>query len=347
MRAATLALWLTLAGCAAPPQFAFLAPEESARVWPRRDLTGEVPRYRLVGELIGEPNFKRGEAGALKRALRWLAGADERDQPTVLQRPQSGMVDARGRVIVTDVSRAALLVFDLAAGRLDVWSAAGGDERFLAPIAVAAGRDGETLVTDAELARVVRLDADGRPLGAIGAGVLKRPTGIARDAARGEIYVADTHAHDIKVFADDGRLLRTLGRHGALAGEFNFPTHLAFANDELHVADAMNARVQVLDRAGQPWRTFGTRGLYVGNFVHPKGLAVDGDGNVYVVESFYDHLLVFDRDGRFLMAIGGTGKGVGQFYLPAGVWTDANNRVYVADMFNGRVVVFQFLGGDP
>ena len=75
----------------------------------------------------------------------------------------------------------------------------------------------------------------------------------------------------------------------------------------------------------------------------PKGVAVGADGRVYVVESYYDHLLVFDPEGRFLMPIGGTGTDEGQFYLPAGVWTDSTGRVYVADMFNGRVAVFKEL----
>ena len=69
------------------------------------------------------------------------------------------------------------------------------------------------------------------------------------------------------------------------------------------------------------------------------------DGNIYVVEGYYDHLLVYDAQGRFLLPIGGTGKAPGQFYLPAGAWTDGRDRIFVADMFNGRVSVFQYLGG--
>jgi hypothetical protein len=66
---------------------------------------------------------------------------------------------------------------------------------------------------------------------------------------------------------------------------------------------------------------------------------------VYVVESYYDHMLIYNGDGQFLMPLGGTGSGTGRFFLPAGVWTDDRSRVFVADMFNGRVVVFSFMGG--
>jgi DNA-binding beta-propeller fold protein YncE len=92
-------------------------------------------------------------------------------------------------------------------------------------------------------------------------------------------------------------------------------------------------------------RKFGAPGLYVGNLVRPKGVAVDNEGHVYVIESYFDHLLVFSRSGEYLLPIGGTGQETGRFFLPAGVWVDARNRVFVADMFNGRVMVFQFLGG--
>jgi DNA-binding beta-propeller fold protein YncE len=321
--------------------------EGELRVWPAPQ-TEELARYRYVGELTGEANVRpaSGNGASAVGVLRWLVGLDERNpDPVVLQRPQSGMVDERGRVLVTDVSRKSVFVFDEAGGTLDLWEDAAPNLRFEAPIGIAAGKGGEILVTDAELARVFRLDAAGKPLGAFGEGVLRRPTGIARDAARGLVYVADTHAHDVKVFDDAGALVGALGQRGDRLGEFNFPTHLAFARGTLYVTDVLNSRVQGLAATGEARSRFGERGLFVGNLVRPKGVATDDEGNIYVVESLYDTLVVFNREGRLLLSIGGTGKDVGKFFLPAGVWVDTRNRVFVADMFNGRVVVFQFLGG--
>jgi DNA-binding beta-propeller fold protein YncE len=347
--AAAWALASLLGGCSTEPLvLRYDTNGSDGRVWPAPQ-TQEVPRYRYVGQLTGEGNFTRAEAGnggTFKRALRWLVGLSDREpNPLVLQRPQSGTVDAQGRVLVTDVSRAAVFVFDEAAGRLDVWERASASQRFVAPIGVIAGRDGEVLVSDAELHVVVRLDAQGQPVGTLGEGLLKRPTGLARDARSGRVFVADTYEHDVKVFDDDGRLIDRWGHRGDAAGDLNFPTHLAWSNDRLFVTDAINARVQVFDGVGQPLHQLGQRGLYVGNLVRPKGVASDDEGNVYVVESMHDTLLVFDLQGRLLLSIGGTGSDVGKFYLPAGVWVDARNRIYVADMFNGRIVVFQFLGG--
>jgi DNA-binding beta-propeller fold protein YncE len=169
---------------------------------------------------------------------------------------------------------------------------------------------------------------------------------VAYDPRTRSLLVVDTYAHDVKVFTPDGRLARTFGRRGEAPGEFNYPTHAVVHGDELIVSDTMNARVQVLGIDDGAWhRTIGERGLYVGNMVRPKGVAVDSEGNTYVVESYYDHLLVYDPAGRFLMGLGSVGRGVGNFYLPSGVWTDVRNRVYVGDMFNGRVVVLQYIEG--
>jgi DNA-binding beta-propeller fold protein YncE len=352
--AAVLALGVLVAACAAPaPRVLHFgmedAPEGRRLMWPAAP---EVPRFMFAGQLLGESNFVRtpaeaeGVGGLLRRIAALVVGEQP---PTVLQRPQSGTVDAAGRILVTDASRQAVFVFDPVAGELQVWDKAEGLANFVTPIGIATGADGQILVADAQLGIVARLDSRGNPGRAIGRGVLKRPTGLAYDAVHKRIFVADTHLHDIKVFDDDGQLLKVIGRQGDAAGEFNFPTFLAFARNELYVADTMNSRIQVFADGGDRWRTsFGRRGLFVGNLVRPKGITVDSDGNIYVVESYHDHLLVFNRDGDFLMAIGGLGQETGRFYLPAGAWADSHNRVFVADMFNGRVVVFQYLetGGD-
>ena len=317
--------------------------------------SGETPRYAYAGELYGEENFRRAKRTNTSLgqyfvdAFQWLVGLYEGGKiPITLQRPQSGVVDLVGqRILVTDTSRQAVYVFDQKEGRLDVWENATSVDHFAGPSGIALGAAGEVYVADAELGYVAWLDQEGVSLGVIGKGVLKRPIGLAFDGVTKQLYVADVHAHDVKVFNAEGQLLRTLGQRGEAPGEFNFPTYLALAQGELYVTDTMNARVQVVDAlTGQSKRIIGERGLNMGNLVRPKGVAVDTDGNVYVVESYHDYLLVYNRNGDLLLPIGGTGSGIGQFYLPTSVWTDASNRIFVADMFNGRVAIFQFLGGN-
>lgn len=325
------------------------SPETKRLTWPP-SADAEVPRFIFAGELTGEENFrapqeKRTGASAF---LHWLAGLfDMEEKLVVLQRPLSGVVDEDGRIFVTDSSRQAVFVFDPQEGRLIIWEGATAVAHFVAPAGIALGMSGEVYVADSELGIVARLNRKGESVGVIGSGELRHPVGLAFDAAMQRLYVADTHDHDIKVFDADGRLLHTLGRRGEKPGEFNYPTYLALAKGELYVTDTMNARVQVLDaETGESKRIIGERGMNVGNLVRPKGVAVDDEGNVYIVESYYDHLLVFNKKGEFLMPIGGTGRGIGNFFLPSGVWIDARSRIFVADVFNGRVALFQFLGGE-
>lgn len=335
-----------LVGCAAPPRaMTWLAtPTAAGTTWPAPP---DPARYAYVGELVGERNFVTPGASTSGGAhfVRWLVGLGATaPEVRALSRPQSGTVTPDGRILVTDVGNAAVFAFDPTHARLELWTRADRGAAFAAPIGITNGRDGEILVADAQLARIVRLDADGRPRGSFGTGILVRPTGLARDPA-GRVFVADTGANDLKMFADDGSLLRTIGVRGTSAGEFNGPTHLAWADERLYVADTLNARVQVLDGSGQALGVIGRRGLYVGNLTRPKGIAVL-HGNVHVIESYFDHLLVFDGAGRFLLPIGGAGTAPGQFQLPAGAWTDGGERLFVADMYNGRIAVFRYLGGD-
>ena len=347
-----LASLLLLGGCAETKYVMQLDPDSgatsTARVWPTAP---EMPRYRYVGQLKGDENFVLDETDLNTRdkatkLFYWLVGlVGMGEERVMLRRPQSGMVDAAGRILVTDAGR--VLVFDQAQGKLQVWDRAFGNTPFITPVGIALGGDGQILVADSELGRVFRLDRDGKPLGDFGKDLLQRPTGMARDAQRGRVYVCDTIAHNVKVFDDSGKWLQTIGQRGDgdKQGDLNFPTHIALADGKLYVSDTMNARVQIFDADGAPVGSLGQRGLYVGNLVRPKGVALDDEGNLYVAESNHDYLLMFNRSGQFLMPLGGTGQEPGKFQQPAGIWSDRQGRIYVADMLNRRVVIFQFLGG--
>ncbi len=350
-RASLLIGLLLVTGCAMQPEvmrFDITAGMDADRlpVWPKAP---EVPRFLFVGQLTGEDNFSPAEETKQSlgyRVFSAIVGLTFRSKsPVVLQRPQGGVVDEQGRIYVTDVSRRAVYVFDVLEGDFLVWEFALPDTRFIAPIGIAIGANGEFLVSDAELGVIVRLGPDGSPLGIFSEGIVQRPTGIVRDAEGGRVYVADTQSDDIKVFDDEGNLVDRFGGDGETEEVLNSPTYLAWHEGRIYVTDTLNARVQVFNEEGDLVNSIGERGLYVGNFSLPKGIGVDDQGNIFVVESYYDHLLIFDPEGKFLLPIGGTGHNPGQFYLPAGVWTDSRGLIYVADMFNGRICVFQFLGG--
>jgi sugar lactone lactonase YvrE len=101
--------------------------------------------------------------------------------------------------------------------------------------------------------------------------------------------------------------------------------------------------VQWLDQQGQVAATMGIKGDAAGNLALPKGVAMDDDGNIWVVDAQFENIQAFSTDGRLLMAFGGEGRGPGEFWLPAGACIDELQRLWVADTHNHRVQVFQLL----
>lgn len=343
---------LLIAGCATERsvlQLDLTPIENKAKDYFPNPKDGETPRYLYLGELLGENNLvspSGKKENTVVAVLKWLAGLGRESHIDVLQRPMTGAIDDEGRILIVDVSRAAIYVFDEKEGKLDVWEFV-YSKHFIAPTGIAIGPEGKIFVSDSELKIVYVLDRNGNAIGKIGEDILKRPHGIAWDANQKLLYVADTQDHNLKVFDIGGKLVKQIGQRGENPGEFNFPTHLSIGQNKLLVADTMNARVQILslDDSVKP-KILGRRGLKIGEFSRPKGVGMDSEGNIYVVESYFDHLLIFDKNGNFLLPIGGEGSGRGKFYLPGGLWVDKKNRVFVADTFNGRIEIFQFLGGE-
>ena len=78
-----------------------------------------------------------------------------------------------------------------------------------------------------------------------------------------------------------------------------------------------------------------------GNFVSDTaGVAIDGDGYVYVSSEYNSRMAKYAPDGSRVLSWGKPGKEPGQFTFPRDVAVDALDNVYVADRGNDRVQKF-------
>lgn len=68
----------------------------------------------------------------------------------------------------------------------------------------------------------------------------------------GNVYVADAHAFEVRVFSPAGEFLRAFGRSGGGPGEFRSLQSLATMGDTLLALDGGNARIHLLTYDGDP-----------------------------------------------------------------------------------------------
>jgi hypothetical protein len=330
-----LALLLAADGCSAPP--AKTPPGEApaaSLVWPRPPAP---PRMRYLRSVAGAQDWGIGKSG-LRRLLDAITGQTEAH----FVRP-TGVAERRDVLFVADPGAQALFILDAGRHRLLMVNRL-GEEALVSPVAVALGPADTVFLVDSWLKKVFAVDAEGRLQRVVVDRGLARPAAVAYDAARERLYLADSMAHQIVVYAADGRRLNAFGANGRRDGEFNSPTHLALAADgSLLVTDALNFRVQVFDPAGKFLRKMGQPGDGAGDFAAPKGVAADRFGHIYVADALFNAVQIFDRDGALLLGVGELGTRAGQFSLPGGLFMGPSDRLYVADSYNQRIQVFQYL----
>src|SRR4030081_365695 len=156
-------------------------------------------------------------------------------------------------------------------------------------------RDGNVWVTDAQTKdgkgqQVFKFSPDGKVLMTLG------KAGVARDGpdtfnmpsavaigSNGVIFAADGHGGDsnarIVKFSKDGKFIKTWGKKGQGAGEFETPHSLAFdSKGRLFVADRGNHRIQIFNQDGEfldQWKQFG----------QASGIFIDKNDVMYVADN--------------------------------------------------------------
>jgi DNA-binding beta-propeller fold protein YncE len=323
-----LVLWVSACATTAPEPP--VSPAETTRIaWPAAPEPSRieyVTQFSSAGDLGLRKSFSR-------KMRDLLAGGDDRR----MTRPYSVAV-SENMIAVADPGLAVVHLFDTSRKtyrRLD----SAGENHFDSPIGVAFG-DNRLFIADSTMNKVFILDHRLKLLHVLED--FQRPTSVAFNPVQLHLYVADTLAHEVRVFDQDGEFLFKIGERGNEDAQFNFPSHLAFAGDRLLVNDTMNFRIQIFSPDGQHLQTLGKHGTGSGYFVQPKGVAIDSDGHVYVADALANQVQIFDQDGTFLLGFGHGGNGPGAFMMPTGL-AILDDMFFVADSHNQRVQVFHYL----
>ena len=112
-------------------------------------------------------------------------------------------------------------------------------------------------------------------------------------------------------------------------------------DDQIMVLDSSKEnQVVILSKEGEFVRSFGSEGSQEGQFLEPHGLAVDGEGRIFISDTFNHRIQVFNENGSFLFSFGSRGSSEGEFHKPFGIAIDQRKgHVVVSDSWNHRIQV--------
>jgi len=208
-------------------------------------------------------------------------------------------------------------------------------------------------------AHVTTVGGDGSPLVRDGQqSGFSDPFGIAI-AADGTIYVADAgESNRIRKISVDGNVTTLAGGTEGFAdgvgasAAFNTPSALALGPDgNVYVADTGNNRIRKITPDGNVSTVAGngTAGYVDGpvataQFNAPLGLAISGDGDIYVADTYNDVIRMITTEGQVTTIAGGGMPGyadgaqnVALFDTPSGIIVVENRSLIVADTGNRRL----------
>ncbi len=161
------------------------------------------------------------------------------------------------------------------------------------PLGLAFDADGKLYMTDVgggrRSHRVLVFGNGEEPLRTLGApGSFWFPNGLAVDS-NDDVYVADSNDGRLAIFDSEGKSAASI-RRGVADGDLGLPRGVAIHDDKLFVVDTTAHTVKVYDISGGVTKvpsyvgSFGTEGIEDGAFEYPNGIAIDGDGRIYVTD---------------------------------------------------------------
>jgi DNA-binding beta-propeller fold protein YncE len=210
--------------------------------------------------------------------------------------------DAAGNAYVLDVGNHRVQKFGPDRAFLTAWGSEGlGDGQFVFPTDIAVDGQGRVFVIDgshldfgtnpAAGTFIQVFDSDGKFLfdwgenGTVNSGPdkLKSSWGIGF-APDGTILIADSEYRIIQRFTAEGTYIDTLGGSGSDVQFLRIWDAAVDIEGRIFTADALGEHVTVLDRDGRFLATLGKPDNAERQFVDPIAVALDGEGNLYVID---------------------------------------------------------------
>lgn len=177
-------------------------------------------------------------------------------------------------------------------------------------------------------------------------GKIKKPNDMAIDNDGEKVYVVDTISAKVNIYTIEGKLISVISEN------LTAPTGIAL--------DGTNGFIYVSDY-GDPgnWiypsiRIFNSDGTYSGvisgklgmfgnRFSRPQGLAIDGNGYVFMVDCYSSEIMVFNGPGGILIkTMSGFGTEAGKMMSPLDIVINSKTKdLFVTNNSNSSIEIFK------
>lgn len=265
-----------------------------------------------------------------------------------VDRPYDVACDGDDAIYVTLPSKSRILVFDGDGenGRVFAEDVREEDDaralaeyKVLRPLGIDVGPDGSVYVADADKMAVLVFSPEGEKLREVPVMVPK-----CLDVTGDRIYVL-SELSTLFVMDLDGNALGQWGTRGRGLDEMVDPAGVVVDEEGIiYISDMNNYRVVALSpELERIWQYGGAAStaaeLNARELAAPAGIALGGDGNLYLVDGLNSQIRVFDREGNSVSgALGSHGQSDDEFYFPAGIDWLEDDLFVMADSFHDRIV---------
>lgn len=158
------------------------------------------------------------------------------------------------------------------------------------------------------------------------------------------IFVLDTNNSRILEVDTTGEVLRAyrprlpkeLDVNSDAGPALQNPMAMTAHGDKLYVANSDDGNVIVLNTEGAVERVITAEVEPAERDLRPIGIAVGGDGSIYLSDPDNHRVLHLDEEGSKLSILGSATRGSGEygFNTPGGLFLDDQGNLYVVDMLN-------------
>ena len=300
-----------------------------------------------------------------------------------LRHPQGVALDGSGNLFIADSYNHRIRRVDASGNITTVagtgergYSGDGGPAvraKLFTPASIAVDNAGNLFIADSDNYRIRRVDASGTITTVAGTGEyvysgdggpaiqagLRFPQGVAVDGA-GNLYIADTWNHRIRRVDASGTITTVAGTKErgysgdggpAIQAQLDAPDKIEVDSDGSFYI-SVGHRVRRVDPSGTITTVAGTGqeghsgdgGPAVQALLRfPRGLAVDGDGNLFIGEWWDGHIRRVDSSGIITTIAGGGSGGDGgpaveaRLNRPSKVTFDRAGSLFIADSSSHRV----------